>query len=94
MNFNIFSRVIWHFTSDKEHLGLDDLVGFSVPLAMFLFGQPNLYSVIFLWTLIIFTASFSFSVIGLNAGHHHPDNAHEGDELWYVIFLLLFRLFY
>jgi hypothetical protein len=84
--------VIGHFTSDKEHLGLDDLLGFSVPLAMFLFGQPNLYSVISLWTLIVLAGSFCICQIGSNGGHHHPECAHEGDELWFVVFDLLISL--
>jgi hypothetical protein len=30
---------------------------------------------------MLFTASFLVGAIALNAGHHHPDVYHEGDEL-------------
>lgn len=33
------------------------------------------------WILILLSASFIFGVIGLNAAHHHPEVAHEGDAV-------------
>ena len=50
-------------------------------MAMYFFGKNEIFNVILMWIYIITVSSFIFGVIGLNAGHHHPENAHEGDEL-------------
>lgn len=52
-----------------------------LPAAMFAFGKPDLLAVASTWSFIIFCGSFFFGAIGLNAGHHHPDIIHEGDDL-------------
>lgn len=46
---------------------------------------------VFKWFLIILTiSSFVFALIGLNAGHHHPESVHEGDAIrWYSILVIL-----
>jgi len=48
---------------------------------MFYFGQRDLLVVLKLWFVITAMCSFLVGVFGLNAGHHHPDVTHEGDEL-------------
>lgn len=58
-----------------------DVVPLIVPLAMLLLGNTNLFTVLIAWIQIIMASSLMFSLIGLNAGHHHPDIVHEGDKV-------------
>lgn len=59
----------------------DDIIPFSLPLTMYLFGQQEMVIILKTWLVIIFTSSFFFGLIGLNAGHHDVHNVHEGDTL-------------
>ncbi|XP_055372163.1 cytochrome b5-related protein-like [Condylostylus longicornis] len=59
----------------------DDIIAFTLPLAMYLTTGGTLYIVLKTWILIILGASFIFSLIGLNAAHHHPDIHHDGDVM-------------
>ena len=66
----------------KENLFcLADLMPYSLPIAMYIFGSSNLFAVIKLWLSIVCFASFLFGLTALNAGHHHPDSYHDGDKL-------------
>lgn len=66
----------------KQTLYWDDLVPLTIPVSMYLFGGSNSIRDVFLmWNFILLAASFIFAVVGLNAGHHHPESIHEGDEL-------------
>lgn len=56
-----------------------DLLPFTLPLAMYLFSDISLAKVLQMWIFVITIASFSLSVIGFSASHHHPDLFHEGD---------------
>lgn len=64
-------------------MSLDDAVPFVVPLTMYLCGGDEAHtSNVLKWFLIILTiSSFVFALIGLNAGHHHPEAVHEGDAI-------------
>lgn len=59
----------------------DHLIPLALPITMFYFGQRDLLVVLKLWFVITSMSSFLVGVFGLNAGHHHPDVTHEGDEL-------------
>jgi fatty acid desaturase len=63
---------------------LDDIIGFFLPLFMYVVGNvagtATLTEVFIAWNVIFCAASVTFSVIGLNAGHHGTEIAHEGDE--------------
>jgi hypothetical protein len=48
---------------------------------MFYLGKPEILIVLKLWMTIIFACSFLVGLVGLNAGHHHPDVTHEGDQI-------------
>lgn len=48
---------------------------------MLLLGNANILIVLRVWLEIILLGSFLFGLIGLNAGHHHPDILHDGDKL-------------
>ncbi|XP_076274852.1 cytochrome b5-related isoform X2 [Rhynchophorus ferrugineus] len=49
-------------------------------LSWILTSQPILYCIMmFIWIITI--ASIHFSIVGLNAAHHHPDIFHDGDAI-------------
>lgn len=81
----LVKRIIFSFTSKKNLFQSSDLVPLIVPLAMIVFGNPNPSTVFKVWTQIILANSFIFHLIGLNAGHHHPDIVHEGDKIRFVL---------
>lgn len=57
-----------------------DAVALVVPGCMLLTGAAPLH-VWLMWTWVLVVSSFYFAFQGLTAGHHHPDNYHEGDAL-------------
>ncbi|CAO1414248.1 unnamed protein product [Diamesa hyperborea] len=62
----------------------DDVIPLVLPLTMLLFVDLTIYNlakVIALWLFIIGAASFMYSLVAVNAGHHGPANVHEGDEV-------------
>ncbi|XP_055691864.1 cytochrome b5-related protein-like [Lutzomyia longipalpis] len=75
------SEFIKKLVLSKSHLGLDDLIPFSVPLVMYLATGESITSVINTWLYIVFAGSFIFSLIGFNASHHHSGVVHEGDAI-------------
>ena len=78
--FTVVGRTIGYFTK-REDFKLDHLIPLSLPLAMYYFGKMDILLVLKLWSVAIGMCSFLVGVVGLNAGHHHPDVAHEGDEI-------------
>jgi hypothetical protein len=75
-----FFRTIGYFTKE-EKFKLDHLIPLVLPLAMFYFGKSEVLIVFKFWMIIISTCSFLTGLVGLNAGHHHPDVTHEGDQI-------------
>lgn len=59
--------------------GIDDLVPFSLPLAMYLLSGQGFLATCWMWTFIIMVSSLHFCFVGLSAAHHHPDIFHDGD---------------
>lgn len=52
---------------------------------MVIFGNlavswENLKEIFWIWNYIMLGASFLAAVVAINAGHHGPENVHEGDE--------------
>jgi len=78
--FGTVSRTIGYFTKQEE-FRLDHLIPLTLPLTMFYFGKMEVLVVLKLWAVMIGVCSFLLGVVGLNAGHHHPDVTHEGDQL-------------
>lgn len=72
--------MIRYFTKDSE-FQLDHLIPFTLPLAMYMFGVHDVNQVLLFWLLIVISCSFFVGLFGLNAGHHHPDVTHQGDEI-------------
>lgn len=81
-------RIVFSITTKTNLFERCDMIPLVVPLAMFLFGSTNLYSVLVVWIQIIFTSSFIFGAIGLNAGHHSPST----NLFLYYIFINAFLL--
>lgn len=65
----------------NQKLHWDDLLPLALPTCMFLFGNSNLLIVLKVWTFIFFMGSFIYGFVSLNAGHHHNEIFHDGDEL-------------
>lgn len=66
----------------KNTLHLEDLLPTVVPIVLYLFGGDNTFGSILKWYLpILGLSSFWFGLIGINAGHHHPENIHDGDTI-------------
>lgn len=86
----LVKRVIFSMTSNKNLFQYSDLVPLILPITMILFGNSNLFIVFRVWLQIILVNSFLFGLIGLNAGHHHPDNVHEGDKVRYGNYAFIF----
>lgn len=80
ISFTAITRTIGYFTK-REEFKVDHLVPLTLPLTMFYFGKMDLPLVLKFWSIIIGVCSFMTGVVGLNAGHHHPDVTHEGDEI-------------
>lgn len=74
-------RATAKLVSGTNRLGWDDLLPLVVPITMYLCTSAPLLLILKYWTLIFFSASFCFTLIGLNAAHHHPDITHEGDAV-------------
>jgi len=58
----------------------DDLIGLSLPLAMFAFGGTSFGRVFWVYNCMMLIMSFIVNYFGKNAGHHGPTITHEGDE--------------
>lgn len=56
-----------------------DTLPFLFPISM-CFTAPSIYVALKYWMLLVIISSFLFSMIGFNAGHHHPVIFHDGDE--------------
>lgn len=78
--FSAIERTVGYFTK-REEFKMDHLIPLALPLAMFYLGEPDLSIVLKFWMIIVCMCSFMVGVVGLNAGHHHPDVAHEGDQI-------------
>lgn len=82
----LVKRIVFTFMTKTNLFQVSDLVSLSIPFAMLIFGNSNPFTVIKVWLQIIMVNSFIFHLIGLNAGHHHPDLVHDGDKIRFVFF--------
>lgn len=78
---DFIKRLIESIKTGKSTFFADDLISFILPTFMFLIDSTSLGYVLRMWALIVTVASFSFSLIGLNAAHHHPEVCHSGDQI-------------
>jgi fatty acid desaturase len=74
-------RVAISVFTDQKIFHFDDLIGFSVPVAMYFLGKSDLIDVLKCWNLILMFGGIFFGIIGITVGHHTPETTHEGDEL-------------
>lgn len=66
------------FSNEKYHL--DMLIPFTIiPFIRIVTNESLLFCILmFVWIQIC--GSFHFSVVGVNAAHHHPQIFHDGDK--------------
>ncbi|XP_055372201.1 cytochrome b5-related protein-like [Condylostylus longicornis] len=74
------SRIIYSILK-KNVLDWDELIGFILPISMYLFTKASIIEVFLYWILLVTACSFIFVLIGLNAAHHSPDIIHDGDAI-------------
>lgn len=77
----LVKRAVFSFTTKVNMFEKSDLVPLVVPATMLMFGSTNVVIVAKVWMQIVLVNSFVFGLIGLNAGHHHPDRVHDGDKV-------------
>lgn len=78
--FFCHSSSIIRYAYNEAMFELTDLIPFALPVSMCLFGNGSIGSILLIWLTLICSSSFFFALTGLNAGHHHPDVFHDGDE--------------
>lgn len=61
----------------------DELLPLAVPLLMYLLSGSSIWVAVKCYLVIMVGSSFYFSLVGLNAGHHHLEVVHDGDALRY-----------
>lgn len=76
----IIKRIVFSITR-KNRFENSDAIPLIVPLAMMLFGSANPINVFLTWMQIIIVSSFTFCLIGLNAGHKSSDLVQDGDKM-------------
>lgn len=64
-----------------EPFKFERLIFLITPTIMFITSELNFLRILSLWIIMLCTNSFLIGLIGINAGHHHPESYHEGDEL-------------
>ncbi|XP_030041312.2 cytochrome b5-related protein [Manduca sexta] len=81
---NFTKRFFLNFTREgffTEHYRWHDVLGFSLPVWMWLVSGCTFYEAFTTWLWIVCTASYIFATIGSNAAHHHPKIFKDGDEI-------------
>ncbi|XP_037039204.1 cytochrome b5-related protein-like [Bradysia coprophila] len=59
----------------------EDLIPFSLPVAMYWFGVSDFVQVFKTWNIILSLSGILFGIIGITVGHHAPQVMHEGDDI-------------
>lgn len=72
--------------SETKVFYLDELLGFGLPVVMFVFGNASLSlatlaQILTFWAAFLIIGSFMYGLFAFNNGHHGPDLVHEGDEI-------------
>lgn len=76
-------RAIALLTIEEAKFMLADVIPFTLPVTMYFIGgsTAGVSTVIQTWLTIVCLSSYMFAFIGLNAGHHHPEVFHDGDDI-------------
>lgn len=78
--FELLKRIVVSIATKVNVFHIDEIVvPLIVPGVMLFFGNQSFFEVFKLWMTVLWAGGFAFSVIGINAAHHHPDILHEGD---------------
>ncbi|RVE51825.1 hypothetical protein evm_003445 [Chilo suppressalis] len=64
----------------KRHYRWHDLIGFLLPLTMWIVSGASVLHILRIWLWINCTGSLIFFAIGVNAAHHHPEAIKDGDK--------------
>lgn len=65
---------------------LDDFLPFVILAIMYLLGGNNSFiDALKMFSVIIMSGGFFFSIIAINGGHQHPDVLHDGDPMRLVL---------
>ncbi|CAG2067495.1 unnamed protein product, partial [Timema podura] len=75
----ILLRLGLMFKGEPKMVTAPDALSFLIPVVMMFCGGSGLKDTLLLWTTVLISSSFFFGLIGLNAGHHHPEVFHDGD---------------
>lgn len=80
--FKYFFQRVYSSLTKANAMYSDDCLPLIFPISMFLFGgNHSLIAALKMYALILAIASFAFSIIAFNAGHHHPEVNHDGDKI-------------
>lgn len=77
----MIKRIVFSIISQKNRFEESDAIPLIVPFVMILFGNANPFVAFVTWMKIIMVSSFTFGLIGLNAGHHSADLIQDGDKM-------------
>lgn len=80
---DIMKRFVGLCTRKESLANAADFIPFALPVAMYTFASSDvgLFVVLKLWLGIVCLSSFIFALVGVNAGHHHPESFHDGDAV-------------
>lgn len=60
----------------------DEFLPWTIPILMYLFGGDHTFvEAVKMFSIVILSGGFIFSIIGVNAGHHCPTVVHDGDAV-------------
>lgn len=65
----------------KIQFAIDDILPFTIPVAMYLCGNETYGVVLKMWVVMLAAGGFFFGLVGFHAGHHHHHVTHDGDQL-------------
>ncbi|XP_055306178.1 cytochrome b5-related protein-like [Sitodiplosis mosellana] len=77
-----FGRKIFFSIVRGYKMHIDEFMPFIIPITMYLFGGNHTFvEALKMFLIVIMSGGFIFSIIGINAGHHHPEVVHDGDPV-------------
>nr|CAI5858928.1 unnamed protein product [Callosobruchus analis] len=77
-------RMVEAYKLNGRNLKMTDMSSVILPLSMYILGGQTVIATVWMWNFILHVGAFYFALVGLNAGHHHPDIFHDGDTPRYA----------
>jgi cytochrome b involved in lipid metabolism len=78
-SINEFAKRFRQFSKHRSYMHKDDFILLIIPAIMILANPSNALIMLYLWFYMTLVNSFTYMMLGLNAGHHHPEIVHAGD---------------